>query len=139
MRYLFVFSSLLSFWILPNQILAESKTMNSIIPSEQGSQITNKLIALFKKCQNFNRKIAPKNTSMKTNLKENSVKKFIARKPKLSIVSSKTDSPRKNEVARRAPKSIRTSTSTSTKQRKASWSFVDLFSQLYGPAPFARR
>ena len=137
MRYIFVFFSLLSFWILPNQILAESKTMKSIIPSEQGSQITNKLIELFKKCQNFNRKIASKNSSVKTNLIENPIKKFITRKPKLSIVSSKIDSPRKTEVANRAPKSIRTS--TSTKQRKASWSFVDLFSQLYGPAPFARR
>ena len=122
---------------MPNQILAESKTMKSIIPSEQGSQITNKLIELFKKCQNFNRKIASKNSSVKTNLIENPIKKFITRKPKLSIVSSKIDSPRKTEVANRAPKSIRTS--TSTKQRKASWSFVDLFSQLYGPAPFARR
>ena len=137
MRYIFVFFSLLSFLILPNQILAESKTMRSITPKEQGSQITNKLIALFKKCQNFNRKIASKNTSMKTNIKENPVKKFITKKPKLSIVSSKIDSPRITEVAHRTPKSIRTS--TTTKQRKTSWSFVDLFSQLYGPAPFARR
>tara|TARA_B100000674_G_scaffold496184_1_gene525666 strand:+ start:1060 stop:1467 length:408 start_codon:yes stop_codon:yes gene_type:complete len=135
MRYIFVFFSLLSFWILPNQILAESKTMKSIIPSEQGSQITNKLIELFKKCQNFNRKIASKNSSIKTNFKKNPVKKFMTRKPKLSIVSSKIDFPRKTEVTNRVPKSIR----TSTKQRKTSWSFVNLFSQLYGPAPFARR
>ena len=138
MRLIFISIGLLYLWILPNQISAHTKVIQPTNQSETGSQITNKLIALFKKCQNLNRKISPKSVSTQKIARQKSTPKFISKKPKLSIISSREKSLRKAEVHINN-KSNLPSNKKSAKKKHGSWSFLRLFSQLRGPAPFARR
>ncbi len=137
MRYIFIFISLLSFYVLPKKILAQSKTVASTESNHQGSKMTNKLIALIKRCQDFNRKIASNNMKKKSVIKPNPASNLMARKGNLSVVLKQKNHPKKTQNNRRITKSVRTS--ASAKPKKTSWSFLDLFSQFYGPAPFARR
>ena len=138
MRLIFISIGLLYFWILPNQISAHTKVIQSTNQNETGSQITNKLIALFKKCQNLNRKISPKSVSIQKIARQKSTPKFIGKKPKLSIISSREKSLRKAEVHTNN-KSNLLNDKKSAKKKQSSWSFLNLVSQLRGPAPFARR
>ena len=137
MRCLFISISLLSLWILPSKATADTVLVKSKEQSQSGSQITNKLISLLKKCQNLNRKIRPKRTSKNDISSSGHVPKFITRKSELSIISGKKELPR--EALPNNSKKISIRTKKSLKNKNSSWSFLDLFSQLHGPAPFARR
>ncbi|MEE2925505.1 MAG: hypothetical protein VX619_12055 [bacterium] len=137
MRFLFISISLLSLWILPSKATADTVLVESKEQSQSGSQITNKLISLLKKCQNLNRKITPKRTLNNDIPSSRQVPKFLTRKSELSIISGKKELPR--EALPSNSKKISIRTKKSVKSKKSSWSFLDLFSQLHGPAPFARR
>ena len=137
MRFLFISISLLSLWILPSKAIADTVLVKSKEQSQSASQISKKLISLLKKCQNLNRKIAPKRTSNNEISIDKQAPKFITRKSELSIISGKKELPR--EALPNKSKQISIRTKKSLKIKKSSWSFLDLFSQLHGPAPFARR
>lgn len=139
MRLIFIPIGLLCLLISPNQISAHTnKIIQSQNQSETGSKITNKLIALFEKCQNLNRKISPKTASNQQIARENTSAKFMRKKPELSIVSSREKSQRNTQVDNNR-KTISIGTKSSAKKKQSNWSFLNLFSQLRGPAPFARR
>ncbi len=137
MRLIIISLSLLSFWITPKQLAANTNSAKSIIENQSPPQITNKFIALLKKCQKLSRKIASKNIPIQDSVNQRSESKFINRKPQLSVISSKKNLPRETVTERSRFNSTRTK--KSTRQQKSSWSFLDLFSRLHGPAPFARR
>ena len=94
MRFLFISISLLSLWILPSKATADTVLVESKEQSQSGSQITNKLISLLKKCQNLNRKITPKRTLNNDIPSSRQVPKFLTRKSELSIISGKKELPR---------------------------------------------
>ena len=88
MRLIFITISLLFLWILPNQICAHTEIKESVKYKQKDAPITNKLIALSKKCQKLTRKISPK-TSIQEVSKENQSTRLITTKPELSIISSR--------------------------------------------------
>lgn len=137
MRLIFITISLLCLWILPNQICAHTEIKESVKYKQKDAPITNKLIALFKKCQKLTRKISPKTSSIQEVSKENQSTRLITTKPELSIISSRKKSAREAMVERHKTNSLRTT--ELSRKKKSGWSFLNIFSQLRGPAPFARR
>ena len=118
MRLIFITISLLCLWILPNQICAHTEIKESVKYKQKDAPITNKLIALFRKCQKLTRKISPKLPPLKKFLKVNQSIRLITTKPELSIISSRKKSAREAMVDRHKTNSLRT-TELSRKRKAA--------------------
>ena len=104
----------------------ESRTSSNKIIESKNPNLTSRLLQLLKKCQNFNQKISPR-TSFRRNIGVTSEKKIIAKKPSLSIVSTKKAAVKSTKSTNRKVETPKTTSSVSSKSSKSNWSFIDFF------------